>query len=273
LRSSSLTSRRFDRRIKLSVGQLLPFIKKSIPVIVLIPIILLLNSFFLVKKIDCSLNSQPCPDDLTKVVNRLVGTSSLFVNQRDLVNSLKAIYPIDNANISFKMFNTLKVNLIGTRPFITVDAFLVKDLPILSMDQAPSTTDSASWWTRPTTELRDYVSRQQGLGFDLWNNGSMTAVATSGANISYIFSEKPSADMVISVYKLVSLISKYIDVSNIYIVNDRCFLSRMGEPDIIVNVPFDEVSLKQALQSLTYLATIKKDAKVIDLSFKNPIIR
>ena len=60
---------------------------------------------------------------------------------------------------------------------------------------------------------------------------------------------------------------KYILLTN------RGFLSRPKEPDIIIGVPFDEGSLASALQSISYLATIKKDAKVIDLSFKNPIIR
>ena len=272
-RSSTLTSRRFGRRAKLTTEQVKTFFKKIIPVLIVIPILFLLNNLFVIKKIDCSLNDQPCPEDTAKIVNRLLGTNSLFVNQKELVTVIKAVYPIDAASVSFKMFNTLKVSLQGNRPFIQADVYLVKDPPVLSMDQAPSTTDSASWWTRPTTELQEFVDDKEALGFDLWNNGAMTPIATGGANLSYIFSTKPDAGVVASVYKLVDLVSKYLAVSKIYIVGDRGFLSQTGEPDIIVNVPFDEVSLKQALQSMSYLVTIKKDAKVIDLSFKDPIIR
>ena len=57
---------------------------------------------------------------------------------------------------------------------------------------------------------------------------------------------------------MVKVILKYLDVSKIYVVNHRCFLSRPNEPDIIIGVPFDEGSLAPALQSLSYLATIKK---------------
>jgi hypothetical protein len=257
----------------LTVGNIKGFFKKVLPLLVLIPILIFLNSLFIIKKIDCTLNSQPCSQDVSKILDRFLGTNSLFVNQKELITGIKAIYPIDTANVSFKMFNTLKVDLQGTKTFLQADVYLVKDLPLLSMDQAPSTTDSASWWVRPTTELQNFLSDKEALGFDLWDNGAMTPIATTGASLSYIFSEKPDANTISSVYKLVSLISQYVEVSKIYVVDNRCFLSRTGEPDIIVNVPFEEVSLKQALQSLSYLATIKKDAKVIDLSFKNPIIR
>ena len=272
-RSSTITSRRFGRRAKLTAGQIKSFFKKILPVLVVIPVLFLLNNLFVIKKIDCSLNDQPCPEDTLKVINRFLGTNSLFVNQKELVAGIKAVYPIDTASVSFKMFNTLKVSLQGTRPFIQADVYLVKDLPVLSMDQAPSTTDSAGWWIRPSTDLQNYVNDKEALGFDLWNNGAMTSIATVGANLSYIFSAKPNADTVASVYKLVDLVSKYLTISKIYIVDDRGFLSQTGQPDIIVTVPFDEVSLKQALQSMSYLVTIKKDAKVIDLSFKDPIIR
>jgi hypothetical protein len=272
-RSSTITSKRFGRRAKFTAGQIRTIFRKIFPVLILVPVLYFLNGLFIIKKIDCSLNAQPCPEDTTKVVNRLLGTNSLFINQKELVTGIKAVYPIDTANVSLKMFNTLKIDLLGTRPFIQADVYLVKDLPVLSMDQAPSTTDSASWWTRPTMELQDYVNSKEPLGFDLWNNGSLTSIATTGVNLSYIFSAKPDANTIASVYQLVDLVSQYLSVPKIYIVNDRGFLSQTGGPDIIVNVPFDEVSLKQALQSLSYLATIKKDAKVIDLSFKNPIIR
>lgn len=214
-----------------------------------------------------------CPKETQIVINQLVGTNSLFINQKELLVFIKAVYPVDKMTVGYQAFNTLNIKLKGSRPNIEVDVYLVSNLPSLSMDQAPSTTDSAGWWVKPTGELDKFISSQKALGFNLWENGAMTSIATTGANISFIFTEKPTPEIVSSVYKMVKIILKYIDVSNIYIVNRRSFLSRTGQPDIIVSIPTSEDSLIASLQSINYLATIKKDIKVIDFSFKNPILR
>jgi hypothetical protein len=247
--------------------------KRLFPMIALIPILLIIYGLFVIQKINCNLNNDVCPSEVQTVVNRLLGTNTLFVNQKELLTFLKAVYPIDKMTVGYKAFNTLNINLTGTGPYIQADVYLVSKLPALSMDEAPSTTDSAGWWVKPTGELANFISTQEALGFNLWENGSMTPIATKGAGISFIFTEKPTPQTVTSIYNMVKIIHKYLDVSSIYIVDHRSFLSLSGQPDIIIGVPFNEVSLVPALQSIGYLVTIKKDAKVIDFSFKNPIIR
>lgn len=273
LKSSVNTSKRLNRRVRIGLETLKINSKKFLPILILIPLIFFLNSLFIIKKINCSFNNEVCPQEIQIVQNNLLGSNSLFINQKDLLTFFKAVYPIDKMSIGYQAFNTLNINLKGNNPYVQADVYLVSSLPKLSMDQAPSTTDSAGWWVKPSGELESFVLTQKALGFNLWENGSMSQTATAGANISFIFIEKPTPEIVSSVYKMVRLVLKYLDVSDIYIVGRRAFLSRAGEPDIIIGVPFDEGSLVSALQSLSYLATIKKDAKVIDLSFKNPIIR
>lgn len=243
------------------------------PIIILIPTIVFLNSLFTIRKINCHFNGNVCPPEIQTVVNKLMGTNSLLVNQKELLTFIKAVYPVEKMIVGHQGFGTTDVNISGTSPFVQADVYLVNTLPLLSMDQAPSSTDSAGWWVKPTKELEDFSLSNTAMGFNLWENGTMTPVATSGAKIVYIFSEKPSPETVSSVFNLINLSLKYLDVSKFYIVNHRCFLSRPNEPDIIIGVPFEKGSLSSALQSLSYLSTIKKDAKVIDLSFKNPIIR
>ena len=273
LKSSVNTSKRLNRRVRIGLETLKINSRKFLPILVLIPLIFFLNSLFIIKKINCSFNNEVCPQEIQIVQNNLLGTNSLFINQKDLLTFFKAVYPIDKMSIGYQAFNTLNINLKGNNPYVQADVYLVSSLPNLSMAQAPSTSDSAGWWVTPSGELESFVLTQKPLGFNLWENGSMSQTATAGANISFIFVEKPTPEIVSSVYKMVRLVLKYLDVSDIYIVGRRSFLSRAGEPDIIIGVPFDEGSLVSALQSLSYLATIKKDAKVIDLSFKNPIIR
>lgn len=267
------SSKRFNRRTRITTDAIKRNSKKLFPVLIMISTVLLLNSLFIVRKINCTLNNEVCPKETQVILNNLLGTNSLFINQKELLTFVKAVYPIDKMTIGYQAFNTLNLNLKGDSPYIQADVYLVGKLPVLSMDQAPNTTDSANWWVKPTGELGNYVLSQKALGFNLWENGTMTSTATSGANISFIFSEKPTSKTISSIYKMVTVILKYLDVSKIYIVNGRSFLSRANEPDIIISVPFDEGGLVSALQSISYLATIKKDAKVIDFSFKNPIIR
>ena len=272
-KSSVNTSKRLNRRVRINLETLKIRLKRFLPILILIPVILFLNSLFIIKKINCSFNNEVCPQEIQIVQNNLIGSNSLLINQKDLLTFFKAAYPIDKMSIGYQAFNTLNINLKGNDPYLQVDVYLVSSLPKLSMDQAPSTTDSAGWWVKPSGELESFVLTQKALGFNLWENGSMSQIATTGANISFIFIEKPAPEILSSVYKMVRLVLKYLDVSDIYTLGRRSFLSRPNEPDIIIGVPFDEGSLVSALQSLSYLATIKKDAKVIDLSFKNPIIR
>lgn len=272
-KSSVKSSKKLNRRARIATDAVKKNSKRFLPFLIIIPVVLLLNALFTVKKINCTLNGQVCPKEAQIILNNLLGTNSLLINQKELLIFIKAVYPVDKISVGYKALNTINVALIGNSPYIQTNVYLVSNLPVLSMDQAPSTTDSASWWVKPTGELADFVSSQEALGFNLWENGTMTSIATSGANVKYIFSVKPSAETVSSVYKIVKTILKYLDVSDIYIVNHRCFLSRQGQPDIIVSVPFDEGSLVASLQSIDYLVTIKKDVKVIDFSFKNPILR
>lgn len=272
-RSSTIFSKRINRQTKFTSDKLVKITKRILPLVLVFFVVFFANSLFIIKRNECYLNSQPCPSEVLTVIDRNIGSNSLFINQKELIMNIKKAYPVDKITVGFKAFNTFEVKLQGIRPFVTADVYLVKDLPVLSMDQAPSTTDSASWWIRPTTELDNYVKVREASGFNLWDNGTMTSEATIGAKLKYIFSEKPEPQTISSIFKLIQLTTKYVDASNIYIVNNRCFLSRSGEPDIIVLVPFDEAKLTSALQSLSYLATIKKDTKVIDLSFKNPILK
>lgn len=247
--------------------------KKIVPLLILIITVLLVNNLLIIRKVNCTINNEICPKEAQIVINKLLGTNSLLINRKELLTFIKAVYPVDEMILGYKSVNTINIALKSHGPYIEANVYLVKNLPLLSMDQSPNTTDSASWWVKPTKELENYLFSQKALGFTLWDNGLMTSIATTGADVSFIFTEKPAPETVSSIYRIVNVVHKYLDVSKIYIAGKRCFLSRSGQPDIIVSVPIDEDNLILALQSINYLTTIKKDTKVIDFSFKNPIIR
>jgi hypothetical protein len=85
--------------------------------------------------------------------------------------------------------------------------------------------------------------------------------------------QKPSKEYLSQLFKLMESLNRYVSVDKVFILGETVFLSRGGQPDIITSVPYDEDKLLEALQSIGFLTTMKKDPKVIDLRYKNPIIR
>jgi len=231
-----------------------------------------LNSFFIIKKIECSANGESCSEEIIQKLNLYKGSNMFFINQKQISASIKNIRPFEKITIGYRIFNTFKITLEGGNSPIIAMVYLVKDLPAISMDLASASSESGSW-IRPSEEIGFFCELASASGFGLWESGRMSPVATSESAIKYIISEKPSEEIIKSIYKLVKLIDKYLNVESIQIVGQRVFLRQTDQPDIIVSVPFDEGSVSEAMKSYAYLITIKKDAKVIDLRFINPIIR
>ncbi len=261
-RTSSIT---LYKRLALAVPSVLPMI-------LLFLFGLLVYQLFTIRQIKCSLNDTPCPVELLDKINKYLGSNMLFLNQKELTASLKASFPIEKTNLGFQMFNTLAVKVEGRLTSINTQLSLEKTLPVLSFDGREGSTESAIF-QKPSEEISHSTQSIEYLNFEIWDNGLMSPAASSDSKIKYLFTTKPDTSAVRSVYSVIKLLEKYLEVDQIWILNARVFLRRSGQPDIIVGVPFDEDSLVQALQSLAYLTTIKKDAKVIDLRFKNPIIR
>lgn len=271
-RSSINPSKKIGRRLKVIFG----WIKRRSRTLFVFSFLLLVTFFvynlFSVKTIQCSFNSGNCPHEIVQKLNSNIGSNSIFINQKKLVESIKTVHPISNAIIGFRMFNTLEVSLEGNSESYKAEVFLVKDLPLVTFDEAPGSTISSDW-PRPTEELSILVRDIPSSTFDIWENGSLTPTASSSSILKYILNRKPDAETLTNLYKILNLSFKYLDPQEIYVLNTQVFLRQVNQPDIIVNIPFDEAMLIEAFQSINYLATIKKDTKVIDLRFKNPIIR
>lgn len=271
-RLSGNQSKRLTRRIKVVFDWIKGSIPSSFPIFLFLLFLFLIYNLFSVKRISCAINSETCPPDVMERLNSEIGSNSLLINQKKLIQNIKTIYPVENAEIGFKMFNTLSVSLTGNKKSYSVDIYLMKDIPPLTMDSAPGSTISSDW-PRPTQEISTFINSVDFSSFDIWDNGTMTPIASTSSSVKYIISEKPEKEIISSLYDLIRLSFKYLNPQEIDVLNDRVFLRQVDQPDIIVSIPFNETSLTEAFQSIGYLATIKKDARVIDLRFKNPIIR
>lgn len=277
-KSSVGQSKRFKRRLRFVFdGLQLPdpkggFVAHIFPLFLFILFIFLVYNLFSIRTVECTFDSRPCSDDITSFLQKFKGQNILLVNQKALGKSLEGSFPVDKTSIGFKMFNKLTIKLLSGNPPVVVNVYLVQTLPEVSMDNDSGSTISADW-PRPSQEIAKFSETASASGFTIWDSGSIYPSSSGSSTIRYIFSEKPTEEVIKSIYSLIKITNKYLNIESIQIVGDRIFLSQTGQPDIIVSVPFDEGEITEAFKTFSYLTTIKKDAKVIDLRFKNPIIR
>lgn len=263
---------RLRRVLKNNLHKLTGFVPGAFPILLLLLFLFLAYNLFTIRRVDCEFNHNSCPAEVLDKTNKYLGTNVLLINQKELSSSMKDSFPIEKITIGFKIFNTLKLQIEGRLPALQAQVFLTSELPRLSLDNSLVSSESGVF-LKPTEEISTLNQEVNFVSFDLWDNGLMTPAASSESKLKYLFTNKPDTETVKSIYKLVKIVDKYLNVEQYWILNRRVFLRQLDQPDIIINVPFDEETLVQALQSFAYLTTIKKDAKVIDLRFKNPILR
>lgn len=273
-RSRILSGSPFNRRLRqlrylFSGGN--HFLPGVLPPLLFFLFLFLVYNLFAIRHIDCFLNSDSCPAEISDKTNRYLGSNMLLLNQKKLTQSISASHPVEKVSIAFKLFNTLRINIDGQLTALRIQVALVQSLPVLSLDQSGST--ESAFFTRPTTEIEMFGKDLNLTTYEIWASGLMIPVASAESKVKYFFTEKPSPDIIKSVFSLLKLVEKYLSVEQYWILDDRIFLRQASQPDIIVSIPYEEASLVQVLQSYAYLTTIKKDTKVIDLRFKNPILR
>ena len=94
-------------------------------------------------------------------------------------------------SVGYKAFNTLNITLTGSVPYIQADVLSCKQPAHIFHGHSTKhyrLSRMVGQTVRGTRKL--ILKSQEALGFNLWENGSMTSVATTGANINYIFVRK-----------------------------------------------------------------------------------
>lgn len=240
----------------------------------LVPIVLI---FFLsslkLKNITCEDRGSPCSVEITNTLNRYLGTSILSLKKQSLLQDLNKIQPTKDIFLHYQSLNSIKIDLESEQRSIPINLSLVIDYPSLSFNQLPISSESAVFFQKPSTEIGSSVGGLVFTSFNLWYNGEISSSATQSSKILFLSKQKPSKEDLVAIFNLLETADKYLKVDNIYILGNVIFLSAAGQPDIITSVPYDGRSLTEALQSLGFLTTMKKDPKIIDLRYKNPIIR
>jgi len=231
---------------------------------------------FVVKQIKCRINNGVCSREIEGILWHLSDSNYFSIDRKELHWAISQMFPVEKLAYNFSYPNTLEVNIDGAQDAYSIQSFQTVLLPPLSLDLFGASTESAQW-RRPIPEIENFVDELEGgTSQKMWENGiltSDTSTATVSGQITHIFTSIPSSDQVRNMYKIISLSNRYLDKPKIYIMDDRIFLSAGDLPDIMINVDSPLENVEMSLQSMNFLVTIKKDARVFNLSFKHPIIK
>ena len=272
-RSSINTSRLKARKFKTTFQSLGPFLKIIPAILVLLLVIVVGKQALTIHKIKCTVNDRVCPREIEGVLYHLADTNYFIVNKKELTWAIEQLFPVDSLELNFSYPNTLVVRLSGVQEAYPLQVYQVQELPNLSLDIFATSTESAEW-RRPVSEIRQFGESLEGSPQKIWENGTLTPdISTGSGQVKLFYTKIPSEDHLTKMYRIITLALRYLENPQIYILNDRLFLSQENLPDIIVYADSTLSNVEMSLQSLDYLVTIKKDARVLNLSFKHPIIK
>lgn len=271
-RSSISSSKLLIRKIKVRLQSLTFSWKKAALTSVVAIIVFITPKFFTVKFISCSFNGKSCPQEIMFYLEKAKGRQLLFLNHREIEDSVRQLYPVEDVNITFTYPNKLSLSARGEDQGIGVKIFKPDAFPRLSIDNDTGSTES-SQFNKPSLEIENFLADKPSTESGLLSSGKLTRNILSGNSISLVTTNNLSTKTLQSVFSLCTLVNKYLSDTTIYLLGDRLFLRRPSLPDIIIYVSADITQVENSLQSIDYLDTIKTDAKVIDLSFKHPIIK
>ncbi len=253
----------------------LGFRKKEISLaFVLLVIIFVVGSISKIKIVECYQDSLPCPEKVQEEANTFLRRSYFTLTKDQIENHLKT--SLENTDIQVSFPSIQKIIITGTskQNFVTVNYSLIDSLPTLSFESTPTSTISAYFFDKPSTEISLWSNSQQEQSFNLWENGRLDPVSTASSKYHLFSKAKKSQESLEKIYSLIKLLEMYTyNTENYFLIENTLYLQKSGAPDIIFSTTQEADNYQKSLQSLDFLNTIKKDPKIIDLRYKNPIIR
>lgn len=271
-RSSTSTSRIRGRFFRSARDKIIFYGKYILFAALIILLVFSFSKLLTIKTITCTTNEGSCSPDIENLFTHLKGKSIVDLNEDKVNETIKNIFPVENVKYSFRFPSHLLIEVTGWQSAFPVQTYYVSSFPALSMDIAYLSSDSGTW-RKPSGEINEFLVDKEYKGQKLWSAGRFTPENINDERIKQLIVVNPTEDMLSEFYKLILLSKKYLENPQILIFGSRILLSQESLPDIIINIPADLGQVESALQSIDYLYTIKKDAKVIDLSFKHPIIK
>lgn len=236
-------------------------------------LVFLLYNTAKIKKVHCYCDGQVCEDSQCQIVSKNISGNFLNLNKRKIISELTSSGKYQRVNINAKFPNTVYVNLYATVDFLIFNSMITSELIKLSVDSPPISSESAVFFNKPSAEIVNWLKDYPLISLKIFPNGSYETVSTSSSQIYAITKEKKDLAWYKSAYTLIKTVLSYTSVSGVYFLDNNVYFAEVGKPDIIIGMDYEEQKLLKSLQSLGFLTTIKKDPKIIDLRYANPIIR
>lgn len=226
-----------------------------------------------IKNIYCYCDGQICQDDNCQNIHKLIGKNLLSLNKKRVIDKLNQSGKYQKITISTKSVNTVVVDFHSTVDFFIFNSTITPEQLKLSLDSPPVSSDSAAVFNKPSLEISEWLKSNPFLSLKIYPNGFYEITSTASSQIFAITKDKKDTIWYKKAFKLIKTVLSYADVSGVYFLDNNVYFAQVGQPDIIVSIDYQEEKLLKSLQSMRFLTTIKKDPKIIDLRYTNPIIR
>ena len=226
-----------------------------------------------IKSVHCYCDGQVCEQNICSSVSAIVGKNYLSLNKRKIIADVNSSGKYERVDIKTKSLGSVTIDFHTTSDFLIFNSMITSEKIQLSIDAAPISTLSANIIQKPSVEIDQWASKYNLLSLKVYPGGSSETTATTSSPIFAITTEKKPIQWYESMYKLIKIVLGYANISGVYLLDNNVYFAQVGQPDIIISTDYQEEKLTKTLQSLGFLTTIKKDPKIIDLRYANPIIR
>lgn len=233
----------------------------------------LLVNFAKIKNVYCYCDGQVCEEDLCQQAKKTIGKNLITLNKKNLSKELALGRKYQKIDLKNKGLDTLIVEFHSAVDFLVFNSTVMPNKPTLSINSSPVASDSTVFFNKPSVEIADWLKNSQLVSFKIYPDGFFEATSTTSSQIFTATLEKKDFSWYKSAYDLIKIVLSHADISNVYFLDNNVYFAQVGQPDIIINMEYDEQRLIKSLQSLRFITTIKKDPKIIDLRYANPIIR
>lgn len=250
------------------------FKKKSVLLsVVAIGLLLGALQFTKIKSVHCYCDGQVCEQNICSSVSAIVGKNYLSLNKRKIIAEVNSSGKYEKVDIKTKAVGVVTIDFHTTSEFLIFNSMVTSEKIALSLDTPPVSTLSANIFQKPSLEITEWANKYNLLSLKVYPSGSSETAATTSSPIFAITTEKKPIQWYQSMYKLIKIVLGYANISGVYLLDNNVYFAQVGQPDIIISTDYQEEKLTKTLQSLGFLTTIKKDPKIIDLRYANPIIR
>ncbi len=250
------------------------FKKRSIftwPLLVIF--ILVVSDLTKIKNIHCYCDGQICEVAVCGAARGYIGKNFLTLNKAKAISNLNVNGNYQKINIRSSSLNTVTLDFYSSVDYFIFNSMITAEKLKLSVDSPPPSSDSAAFFNRPSSEILDRIKNYQTLSIKVFPGGSHETVSTTSSQVYALTQEKKDSVWYKTAYELIKIVLAYTSVSGIYFLDNTVYFAQVGQPDIIISMDYEADKIIKSLQSVRFLTTIKKDPKIIDLRYANPIIR